>query len=320
MIAFGPIPSRRLGRSLGVNHIPPKMCSYACVYCQVGHTLRMQMTPGPLYEPRAVANAVLRRVEQIQHLGEIIDYITFVPDGEPTLDINLGREIELLRILGIKIAVITNASLLWRDDVRETLSKADWVSLKMDTVRDETWHYVNRPHGRLRLGSILEGMLEFASMYRGTLVTETMLVSGVNDDETNLRAVAEFLACLNPEKAYLSIPTRPPAEPWVRPAAEAAIHQAFLILAAAGNSVELLTGYEGSSIGYTGNIEVDLLSAAAVHPLREEAVKELLALANADWSVVDGLLARHKLFEAAYGNHRFFVSRPDDMCERSIVA
>jgi len=160
MIAFGPVPSRRLGRSLGINNIPPKVCTYSCVYCQLGRTIKMQVERRAFYEPEDILRDVQDKVEKAREAGESVDYLTFVPDGEPTLDINLGREIELLRPLGIKIAVITNSSLIWREDVREALMKADWVSLKMDSVREEVWRRINRPHGSLQLTSILDGALE----------------------------------------------------------------------------------------------------------------------------------------------------------------
>ena len=94
MIAFGPVPSRRLGHSLGINNIPPKICTYSCVYCQVGRTLRMQVERGAFYEPEQIARNVEKKVKEAQDKGERIDYLTFVPDGEPTLDINLGKEIK----------------------------------------------------------------------------------------------------------------------------------------------------------------------------------------------------------------------------------
>ena len=133
-LAFGPVPSRRLGRSLGVNNIPPKTCSYSCVYCQLGPTDGRNTGRIALYPVEDIVNAVRTSVRNVRAAGGKIDYITFVPDGEPTLDINLGIEIGNLRDLGIKIAVITNASLLWRKDVRDDLSRADWVSVKVDTA------------------------------------------------------------------------------------------------------------------------------------------------------------------------------------------
>ena len=117
MITFGPVPSRRLGRSLGINNIPPKICTYSCVYCQLGRTIKMQADRRAFYETEKVFQDVKNKVEKAKGKGETIDYLTFVPDGEPTLDINLGREIELLRPLGIKVAVISNSSLIWREDV-----------------------------------------------------------------------------------------------------------------------------------------------------------------------------------------------------------
>jgi wyosine [tRNA(Phe)-imidazoG37] synthetase (radical SAM superfamily) len=132
MIAFGPVPSRRLGRSLGINNIPPKVCSYSCVYCQLGRTLKMQVERQAFHLPEEILVAVQKKVNSVKAAGESIDYLTFVPDGEPSLDINLGHAIELLRPLGLPIAVITNASLIWREDVRTDLRKADWVSLKVD--------------------------------------------------------------------------------------------------------------------------------------------------------------------------------------------
>jgi len=108
LLTFGPVPSRRLGQSLGINNIPPKICSYSCVYCQVGRTLHMQAERKAFYKPEEILKAVERKVKDAKNKGEGIDYLTFVPDGEPTLDINLGKEIELLKQLGIKIAVITN--------------------------------------------------------------------------------------------------------------------------------------------------------------------------------------------------------------------
>nr|HID14990.1 radical SAM protein [Anaerolineae bacterium] len=115
--------------------------------------------------------------------------------------------------------MITNGSLIWREDVREALMQANWVSLKVDATREAIWRRMNRPHRALRLSTILEEMLAFARAYEGELVTETMLIEGLNDDEALVGEIADFLARLNPARAYLSVPTRPPAEGWVRPPA-----------------------------------------------------------------------------------------------------
>ena len=309
MIAFGPVPSRRLGRSLGINNIPPKICTFACVYCQLGRTLKMQVERCAFYRPEDIVGAVRDKVEKATASGESIDYLTFVPDGEPTLDANLGREIELLKPLGIKVAVITNSSLIWRADVREDLLGADWVSLKIDAAQEEVWRRIDRPHGSLRLAAVLDGMLEFAQDYTGELVTETMLARDVNDGEDHVREVAEFLARLAPARAYLSIPTRPPAEPRVGAPDEEEINRAYQILGDRVDHVEYLIGYEGNAFAFTGNVEDDLLSITSVHPMREDAVRAFLARAGAAWPVVRSLIDQDQLVETEYAGHRFYVRK-----------
>jgi wyosine [tRNA(Phe)-imidazoG37] synthetase (radical SAM superfamily) len=322
-IAFGPIPSRRLGRSLGINNIPPKVCPYACVYCQLGRTIRMQVERRAFYRPEEIAQAVRDHVERARAAGETIDYLTFVPDGEPTLDANLGREIELLKPSGIKIAAISNSALVWREDVRQDLRRTDWVSLKVDAVREEVWRKIDRPHGSLQLAAILDGALEFARVFagdsgrgpgqpRGELVTETMLVAGVNDGEEHVREVADFLARLRPARAHISIPTRPPAEEWVRPPGEEAINRIYQIFSERVGRVEYLIGYEGNEFAFTGDVEEDLLSITAVHPMREDAVDQFLARAGADWSTVHGLIAGGRMVEMEYEGCRFYMRRLHD--------
>lgn len=308
-IAFGPVPSRRLGRSLGIDTIPPKTCSYACIYCQLGATLRMQLERRTFYDPDAVAAAVTARVDALRKAGEPIDALTFVPAGEPTLDANLGREIRSLRSLGIPIAVISNASLISRAQVRLDLAHADWVSLKVDTVDPPTWRALNRPHHDLSLERILEGARVFACDFVGTLVTETMLVEGVNDGESQVTAVAAFLAELEPRIAYLAIPTRPPARRTVRPPDERTVNRAFQIFRERLPAVECLLGYEGNAFSSTGDAEVDLLSITAVHPMREDAVKALLARANADARLLRRLLDEGRLVETIYRGRRYYMRR-----------
>jgi len=307
MIAFGPIPSRRLGRSLGINNIPPKVCTYSCVYCQLGRTISMQAEPCSFYELQEIVKDVRDKVEKARHAAEAIDYLTFVPDGEPTLDVNLGKEIEALKPLGIRLAVITNASLLWHEAVRDSLLAADWVSVKVDSVHPDTWRRVNRPHRSLELERILSGITAFAQSFAGELTTETMLVEGLNDSEGAPQQVADFLATLQPETAYVSIPTRPPAEDWVHAPAEDAINRFYQVVSSRLDSVEYLIGYEGNAFAFTGDAEEDLLSITAVHPMREEAVARFLSRAGAGWPAVETLVSEGKLKVTEYENNRYFM-------------
>jgi wyosine [tRNA(Phe)-imidazoG37] synthetase (radical SAM superfamily) len=309
VIAFGPVPSRRLGRSLGINNTAPRVCAYACVYCQLGRTRKLQANRRAFLAPEAIAEAVLDKVERTGQEGEAIDYLSFVPDGEPTLDAALGREIEMLKPLGLPIAVISNAALIWREDVRSDLMCANWVSLKVDSVDEAVWRRIDRPHGSLSLASILEGIVEFAGGYRGRLVTETMLVRGVNDGERQLEALAGFLSRVRPARAYLSIPIRPPAEAWVQAPDEQSLHRAYHILRERLEQVEYLIGYEGNAFAFTGEVVADLLSITAVHPMREDAVEEYLARARAEWGVVDDLVARGQLVAVQYGGHTYYLRK-----------
>ncbi|MEA3400514.1 MAG: radical SAM protein [Armatimonadota bacterium] len=309
MIAYGPVPSRRLGQSLGINNIPPKACTYSCVYCQVGRTLKMQSERTTFYDPDEISAEVTESVERATAAGERIDYLTLVPDGEPTLDIHLGEEIEMLRPLGRKIAVITNASLVSRPDVAEELMRADWVSVKVDTVREETWRRHNRPHRSLDLDTILDGLLKFAEAFTGELATETMLVADLNDSDGHATEVADFLSDLSPAKAYVSIPTRPPAEDWVRLPSEHTINRYYQIIAGAVAGAEYLIGYEGNAFASTGNVAEDILSITAVHPMRQQAVQNVLERTGADWAAIEELIDQDKLVETDYEGHTYYIRR-----------
>lgn len=306
-LAYGPVPSRRLGQSLGINNIPPKVCTYSCVYCQVGRTTELKIDRRFFYEPRQLVQTVKEKVEKARAAGERIDYLTFVPDGEPTLDENLGSEIEALKALEIKIAVITNASLVSRPDVRDDLQKADWVSFKVDTVYEDTWRRLDRPHRALKLDAILDGMLEFARGHQGEVTTETMLISGMNDSPQEAEALADFLSRLAPRTAYIAIPTRPPAESWAEPPGEEALNAFYQHVSANLERTEYLIGYEGNAFASTGNAEEDLLSITAVHPMRREAVERLLARAEADWSVVEAMVSAGKLTASEYKGNTYFL-------------
>ncbi|MBN1836529.1 MAG: radical SAM protein [Spirochaetales bacterium] len=306
-LAFGPVPSRRLGHSLGINNVPHKLCSYSCTYCQVGRTRAFRFEPEMMFAPEQISEAVHARVREARDSGERIDYLTFVADGEPTLDLSLGRTVELLRPLGIPLALISNASLVDRPDVREVLLGLDWVSLKVDAVSEKLWRKINRPHAKLRLASIHSGMLEFRRQFRGTLATETMLVRDLNDGAEEVRAIAEFLEELNPAVAYLSIPTRPPAEPGVQPPQETVIARAFQIFNARVRRTEYLIGYEGDAFAASGDPEADLLSITAVHPMREEAVRKLLRKTGAEWGLVQRMIADGRLVETQFQDRTYYM-------------
>lgn len=303
---FGPVPSRRLGKSIGINNIPPKICSYSCIYCQLGISLKVISDRREFYEPNDLLIEIKEKIANANANNEAIDYLTIVPDGEPTLDINLGRLINLIKPLGFKIAVITNSTLLGDPQVRKELCNADWVSVKVDTVDEQIWRKADRPHRKIEFESMLEGIKAFSQEFNGKLVTETMLIEGMNDEVTQ---VAKFISELNPAIAYLSIPTRPPALKSVKAPKEEIINRAFQVFNRFSINTEYLIGYEGNEFAYTGNVEEDLLSITSVHPMREDAIHHYLKKANSDFSVVEEMLRENKMIVTEYNNERFYLRR-----------
>lgn len=314
---FGPVPSRRLGKSLGVNNIPAKFCSYSCVYCQLGRTTELTVERRKFYPPEELIEEVRGTLGEVEE----VDYITFVPDGEPTLDLNIRMEAEMIREFSNKrLAILTNSSLLHRDDVREDLMEFDLVSVKVDAVEKGAWRRINRPHPRLELEKILEGVRKFAKSYGGELISETMLLKGMNTEDNILLEIAEFLSEASPRKVYLTIPTRPPAEPWVKGAREEEIfkaHQLFEEIIGR-DKVQLLTGYESSSFTLTGDPVEAFLSIISVHPMRLDYAHRILEEKglNPD-KVIDGLLREGKIKLMEYEGVNFIIRRlpsPRDRC------
>ncbi len=309
MKVFGPVPSRRLGRSLGINNIPPKICTYSCVYCQLGNTIDMRYEREVFFSPHEIYREVKEKIEKAREKGERIDYITFVPDGEPTLDKELKEKIGMVKGLGPKVALITNSSLLFEKDVQEALVGLDWISVKVDAITERVWKRVDRPHKALSLPDILKGIEEVRKGFRGVFTTETMIVEGINDEAKELERIASFIKKIDPDRAYISIPTRPPAESWVHPPSERVINQAFQIFVSKGIDTEYLIGYEGSEFAFTGNAKEDILSITSVHPMREEGVEEFLRKSKKDWKFIRELIEEGLLVELEFEGKKFYMRK-----------
>jgi wyosine [tRNA(Phe)-imidazoG37] synthetase (radical SAM superfamily) len=309
MICFGPIPSRRLGKSLGINNIvSPKTCSYGCIYCQVGQTRRSLCKRESFFSPDKIYKEATEHLRRLA-ANDMPDYLTFVSNGEPTLDLELGESISRLRETGIPVAVITNGSMLKEEQVKEALLQADWVSVKMDAADAAVWKRINRPHPSIDFEEVLAGVFGFFREFQGIACTETMLVKGINDSEDHLYRIAGLVHTANPSMAYISIPTRPPAEKSVVPATEEVLNQAWQIISNTGVAVEFITGFEGTGAGYTGNIYEDILNITAVHPLREDTIKELVEHDNANMSIIDSLISQRLIKVTEYGGKKYYLRR-----------
>ncbi len=305
MIVYGPVPSRRLGRSIGINNIPPKNCSYSCIYCQVGITTKRISVRKEFYSTDDIVKQVEIKLNELYKKNENVDYLSFVPDGEPTLDINLGKTIRKLRQFGIKIAVITNSSLLWDEIVRSDLSFADWVSVKVDTVINKDWIKVNHPAKGLVLNDILQGIKNFRKDYSSVLVTETMLVSGINSNDDSLNETAKFISTLNAKNVYILVPIRPPAVK-LEEANETIIKNALSIYFYYNNNVKLINYNEGNNFSSFSNPIDELLSILSVHPMRKDAITEYFKNARLDEGELNNLINTKKIKEISYNNTQFY--------------
>ncbi len=308
---FGPVPSRRLGRSLGVNNIPYKHCTYSCVYCQVGRTSNLTIRRRSFYAPKDIVAEVKARIREVGE--DNIDYVSIVPDGEPTLDINLGTLIRILkREVHAPIAVFTNASLLHLEVVRADLSEADLVSVKVDAVDVNTWRAVNRPCLGLRLNDVLNGIRDFSREFKGTLITETMLVKGVNDSRSALERIASFLSEVNALTNYIMIPTRPPAETWATPPSLGKILMAYDIFKAklGEGKVKYINYLEGADFIFRKNVKEEILAVLRVHSIAVELAREFLKRLNLDPEEVIGELLRSGAVELrTYMGRDYLVRR-----------
>ncbi|TNE48436.1 MAG: radical SAM protein [Bacteroidetes bacterium] len=309
MLVFGPIPSRRLGQSLGINNIPPKICTYNCVYCQVGLTTWSEIDRQKLYDPEQIAADVQQKVDQVRNAGGQIDFLSFVPDGEPTLDLQLGKTIELLRPLGIPVAVFTNASLLWNESVRHDLERADLVSVKVDSVDPAAWRIINRADPRLSLDKILDGIRAFSDEFKGELITETMLVRGVNDSMPQLIHTAAFLQQIQPGVAYVGLPTRPPAEKWVQTPVEEQLIEAYQIFSTHVDAVEYLVGFSSAAFDVPGDSLQNILDITEVHPMREREALNLLKRGGVAASELDRLVAEGLLARVVHEGQAFYIRK-----------
>ena len=212
---YGPVPSRRLGRSLGIDLIPRKICTYNCIYCQIGRTTKRTL----LRKEYVSEKEVLDEVSAFFREGETsVDYLSLSGSGEPTLHSKIRSIIKGIKeITQIPVAVITNGSLLWKKSVREDLLQADVVLPSLNGVSPEVFRKINRFHKDLSAKKVIEGMVEFRKIYRGKIWLEILFCRGVNDTPDELQRLKEAIEQIRPDLIHLNTVVRPPSEDWVKP-------------------------------------------------------------------------------------------------------
>ena len=267
---YGPVPSRRMGLSLGISPLPKKTCNYSCIYCQLGRTNIMINERKEFYPIDDILFEIKNYIEEKIHF----DVVTIVGEGEPTLFLELGKLIEGIKNFTNKpIAVITNGALLYDKKVQKDLFNADIVLPSVDFFDFDSFKKINRPHKNLSFEKVYKGIIDFSKNYKGNLWIETMLIKNFNDDEISLRKLEQFLKKINYDRLYINTPIRPPAENFVEAITSKKMEEATIILN--GISIDQLV-----SKGFYSEIADDykaILSIIKRHPMNQYEIKTFLS-------------------------------------------
>lgn len=296
---YGPVPSRRLGESLGVSPIPPKTCSYSCVYCQLGRTDRFQIKREDFYPKEEI----FKEIEEAMKTTKP-DYITFVGDGEPTLCKSLGWLIKKCKEkFSVPVAVITNSSLLFMPDVRKEISYADVVLPSLDAGNESIFKKINRPYKGISFEEMVNGIIKLREEYNGKIWMETMLVKNLNDSDKALTEIKKCLEKIKPDRVYINVPIRPPAEAWALPPNPERIVAAHQII----GKVKEITDSETGDFGLSEfkNAEEAIIEISQRHPLREEQAKMIEKYFHEN--VIESLISSGKITRVEYRGKMFLV-------------
>jgi len=274
---FGPVPSRRLGASLGIDLVPYKTCSYDCVYCQLGGTTNKTVERKGYVQIDAVITELKSLLASLESPRKAIDYITLSGSGEPTLN----SEIEVLlqefkAITDIPVAVITNGSLLYREDVRDALRNADLIVPSLDAVTEEVFQKVNKPHSSLSVEKIIDGIKELNKSFAGEMWLEIMLVKGINDGQEEIERIAELAAEMDLEKIQLNTVIRPPTEKIALPLNEEEMQRIKEII---GEKAEIIAHFDRKKEKiYSGDVEKEILAMLGRRPCTALDISSALSL------------------------------------------
>lgn len=206
---YGPVPSRRLGRSLGIDLVPFKTCTYDCIYCQLGQTTN-KTTQRRDYVP---IDDVMKELKDKLDSGIICDYISLAGSGEPTLHSGIGALIEKIKaITNIPVVVITNGSLFCLPEVRQSLMKADIIIPSLDAGNQQLFQYVNRPHEDISFDGMVQGLIDFSRQFKGRIWLEVLLISGITAMIPEVKEIASLAEIIGVEKVQLNTVSRPAYE------------------------------------------------------------------------------------------------------------
>ena len=264
---YGPVPSRRLGRSLGIDPIPSKTCNYQCVYCQLGRTTNFTNERKNFFPIDEIIAEIKEGIRQNE--GKF-DYVTFVGSGEPTLYKDLGDLIlKVKKYTNKPVCVITNGSLLHDKDVSNALLMADVVLPSLDAGDEKSFVSINRPHPSIKFNTMIQGFIDFKKEFRGKFWIEIMLIKGMNDTREELIKIKEQIGVINPDRIDINIPIRPPTEKWVNIPDK----NILTILNELFHEFNDIRYPEIGDFGYYSlNFEKEILKIIERHPMRQEQI------------------------------------------------
>jgi wyosine [tRNA(Phe)-imidazoG37] synthetase (radical SAM superfamily) len=239
---FGPVPSRRLGRSLGIDLVPYKTCTFDCIYCDLGRTTHKTASRQSYVPPEEIHDELERALSDSEKRP---DFVTLSGSGEPTLN-NAIKEIirGVKEITSIPVAVLTNSSLLSLEEVRNDLSEADLVVPSLDAITPTLFEYINRPHPSIKIEEIVSGLMQFRKHYRGQLWLEILFCRGVNDGREEIEKLRAAVEKIAPDRIQLNTPVRPPAEDFAFPLTPAQLEE---IRERLGDKAEIISEWTAPS-------------------------------------------------------------------------
>jgi wyosine [tRNA(Phe)-imidazoG37] synthetase (radical SAM superfamily) len=274
---FGPVPSRRLGLSLGVDPLASKSCNLNCVYCELGRSFKLTAERRVFVE----TSYIIDELKQYFEKGGEADYITISGSGEPTLALNLGELIgEIKKISSRRIAVITNGVLLSDPDVRRELSGANVVLPSMDAFTEKAYIKVNRPHGSIKINEVIEGLRAFAAEYKGEIWLEIMVVSGMNDSDSDILQARKVLDTIpGIKRIQINTVVRSRAEDFAEPVSDEKMAHIAMLL---GTRAEVIGKFMGSTLHTIDSVEDAVLEALKRRPMTAEEFEQTLGLKKAE--------------------------------------
>lgn len=264
---YGPVPSRRLGKSLGIDPLPPKTCNFQCIYCQLGKTTIFRNERKNFFPKDDIAREMKKAIKKNENN---IDYITFVGSGEPTLYKDLKYLILKAKELSTKhTCVITNGSLMYDSDVKEALMLADVVLPTLDAGEEKSFIKINRPHPRIKYDTMVQGLIDFRKEYDGKFWIEIMVMKGINDSKEELLKIKEKIDLIKPDRIDINVPIRPPVEKWVKIPDKNIIP---ILNEVFGDYFDINFPEMGTFGLFSLNFEKELLKIIERHPMRQDQI------------------------------------------------